>query len=175
MDPREPRAAGIVAFAATALLVAGLVLELVGLASGPPLRAAGLLLFAVVAAHLARRSAWRDPPLAIGATACGIASCFLWAGAGVFVPWSWEPVWLALSAVWWLGIGRVLRGESSRLGNATMVVGAAAALDVVATLFDARLPSAASLLLGLWKLPLSILWGVGLGLHLTRFEGDPFK
>ncbi|GAC1671068.1 MAG: hypothetical protein NVS9B9_29310 [Ktedonobacteraceae bacterium] len=88
-----------------------------------------------------------------------MASFLLWAVNSAVM----EASWILLSAIWWLGIGFVLRSERKILGIFTIVVGIAALLDGMVTLLDLPLPFLA---LGALKLPLAMLWNFWIGIAL---------
>ena len=77
-----------------------------------------------------------------------------------------EVTYLALSAVWWLGIGIVLRRSRRALGLFTIVVGAFAGLDAVLCLLE-PLPSAV-FAMAAPKLPLAAGWSILVGVVLYR-------
>ncbi len=117
------------------------------------------LLLLPVALFLGTWLRTKSPYLVVLYTVCGIASFLLWALNSPVMEFSW----ILLSAVWWAGIGFVLRSELRVLGIFTIVVGIAALLDGIVTLLDLPLPFLA---LGALKLPLAILWNFWIGIAL---------
>lgn len=117
------------------------------------------LLLLPVALFLGTWLRTKSPYLVVLYTVCGIASFLLWALNSPVMEFSW----ILLSAVWWAGIGFVLRSELRVLGIFTIVVGIAALLDGMVTLLDLPLPFLA---LGALKLPLSLIWDVWIGILL---------
>lgn len=101
----------------------------------------------------------RSPYLVVLYTVCGIMSLLLWAITSPVMEFSW----ILLSAVWWLGIGFVLRSERKVPGIFTIVVGIAALLDGIITLFSLPPPL---FYLGAFKLPFSLIWSVWIGIML---------
>mgnify|MGYP001420755366 CR=1 FL=1 len=101
----------------------------------------------------------KSPYLVVVYTVCGLASFLLWAIDSAVM----EASWILLSAVWWLGIGFVLRSEHKILGSLTIIVGIAAVLDGMVTLLDLQGPVFA---LSALKLPLATIWNVWLGIAL---------
>ncbi len=101
----------------------------------------------------------KSPYLVVLYTVCGIASFLLWAMNSPGMEFSW----ILLSAIWWAGMGFVLRSELRVLGIFTIVVGIAALLDGMVTLLDLPWPFFA---LGTLKLPFSLLWEVWMGIVL---------
>lgn len=92
------------------------------------------------------------------ATILGIASLLFWAygGATQRITPALEVSYIALSAVWWLGIGVRIRRERAWFGTFTIVLGGFAAWDALLTALSpvptALYATAAP------KLPLSIVW-----------------
>lgn len=117
------------------------------------------LLLLPVALFLGTWLRTKSPYLVVLYTVCGIASFLLWALNSPVMEFSW----ILLSAVWWVGIGFILRSEFRVLGIFTIVVGIAALLDGMVTLLDLPLPFLA---LGALKLPLSLIWDVWIGILL---------
>lgn len=117
------------------------------------------LLLLPVALFLGTWLRTKSPYLVVLYTVCGIASFLLWALNSPVMEFSW----ILLSAVWWAGIGFVLRSEHRVLGIFTIVVGIAALLDGIVTLLDLPLPFLA---LGALKLPFSLIWDVWIGILL---------
>lgn len=105
--------------------------------------------------------------LAPAVGACGIASLLLWAAASVFGLWHLEVVWISLSAIWWIGMGRLMVRVRRRLGIFTMLLGVAAVLDAIVSAIPG-LPFVVFALLGGWKLPLSFAWTFWLAIELLR-------
>ena len=101
----------------------------------------------------------KSPSLVVLYPVCGIASLLLWALNSPGMEFSW----ILLSAVWWGGIGFVLRSELRVLGLFTIVVGIAALLDGIIALFIIAPPL---FYLGAVKIPFSLLWNVWIGMML---------
>jgi hypothetical protein len=102
------------------------------------------------------------------ATLAGIASLLFWAfgGAAHTITTPLEVTYIALSAVWWGGIGVTIRAERRWFGTFTLVLAAFAAWDAFLTAFM-------SVPFGLYltaapKLPLSIIWDFWLAYELMR-------
>ena len=101
-------------------------------------------------------------------TTCGILSMLLWAygGATGAITSVFEATYLALSGIWWLGVGLVLRHERRALGLVTIVLGTFAVWDAAVVLLDPvpfwLLVSAAP------KLPLSVIWDFWAGAALIE-------
>lgn len=125
------------------------------------------LLLIPPAVYLAARLAAVNRLAAWTAGACGVASLLLWAAAPIFVLWSLEHVWIALSAAWWLATGWLLVCVRRRFGIFTVVLGVAAALDAAVTAAPG-LPFLAFAAPGAWKLPLSLVWVIWLTIELLR-------
>ena len=115
--------------------------------------------------------------IATAAAICGIGSLLMWAGAFAFQAWSLEPIWISLSAAWWIGLGFVLVRSGHLFGWLTLTVGVAAVLDVSATTIVANLtlPQFWFSLIGGWKLPLQLVWTLAAGVWLTRFALVPAR
>lgn len=107
--------------------------------------------------------------LAGGALVCGLGSALAWAYGFAFAAWSLEPLWIWLSAAWWIGLGVAIVRGRHRVGGLTLLVGLAAALDAADTAFVQafHLPSRFFGLLGGWKLPLQLLWTVAMGVWMV--------
>lgn len=101
--------------------------------------------------------------LAAISTVAGVAASILWA-SNHQVP-GLEPWWIGLAAVWWLGLGWLLRRGRRGLGLFTLSLGVAAAVDLVLTVLDAPMPIYA---LGGFKIPLTIAWTFWMGASLVR-------
>jgi hypothetical protein len=102
------------------------------------------------------------------ATVCGLASLFFWAygGATHGITPSLEVSYLALSCVWWCGVGSVAWTSNRWFGGLTLALGVFAGWDAVLTAcepvpFGLYLTAAP-------KLPLSILWDFAVGFVLLR-------
>lgn len=109
-------------------------------------------------------------PLTI-ATAAGAGSLLLWAVHSSVRPMGeLEPIWIWLSAVWWLGLGAELRPLHRKLGVFTIIVGFAALLDGVVSTPSLNPPFIVFALLGGWKIPLSFAWAFAVGVTLMRFR-----
>jgi len=101
-------------------------------------------------------------------TVCGVASLCFWAygGATHGITPSLEVSYLALSAIWWCGIGATAWGSNRWFGGLTLALGVFAAWDAILTAcepvpFGLYLTAAP-------KLPLSILWDFAVGILLLR-------
>jgi hypothetical protein len=145
--------------ASTALAAAGLMVA-EAVRDSPPFGVAFNLLLVLTAAWL-----WQyggRGHLVSAATAAGIAACLAWAAAFAFGWWNTEPVYIAFSALWWLGLGYGLWRRGQRwYGGLTFALGLAAVGDVLAGV--SGLSGAAFALVGGWKLPLQLLWTVVTG------------
>jgi len=117
------------------------------------------LLLLPVALFLGSWLRTKSPYLVVLYTVCGIASLLLWAFDSPMMEFSW----ILLSAVWWVGIGFVLRSELRVLGIFTIVVGIAALLDGIIALFIIPPPL---FYLGALKIPFSLIWNVWIGIML---------
>jgi len=102
------------------------------------------------------------------ATACGLASLLFWAyGAATHgITPALEVSYLALSAVWWCGIGTALWPSNKVFGGLTILLGVFAFWDAMLTAVE-PVPFALYLTAAP-KLPLSILWDFALGYFLIR-------
>ena len=102
------------------------------------------------------------------ATLAGIASLLFWAigGATRTITAPLEVTYIALSAVWWGGIGLTIRAERRWFGTFTLVLAAFAAWDAFLTAF-VSVPFSLYLTAAP-KLPLSILWDFWVGYELVR-------
>jgi hypothetical protein len=125
--------------------------------------AAWNLLIIPCALYLGFLVARRGALLAAASTAAGIAASLLWAVA-YRVP-GLEPWWIGLAIAWWLGLGWLLLRTDRRLGIFTLVLGAAAGVDLVLTVLDAPMPIYA---LGGFKILLTNVWTLWLGGRLLR-------
>lgn len=125
--------------------------------------AAWNLLIIPTAIYLGARLASHGAPVSAASAAAGVAASLLWAFAHD-VP-RLEPWWIGLAAAWWLGVGWLLRTERRMLGLFTLVLGVSAAVDFVLTALNAPMPIYA---LGGFKIPLTIVWSLWLGLALLR-------
>jgi hypothetical protein len=101
----------------------------------------------------------KSPYLVMLYTVCGIVSFLLWALNSPVMEFSW----ILLSAIWWTGIGFVLRSELRVLGIFTIVVGIAALLDGIITLLTIPPPLFYG---GALKIPFSLIWEVWIGIML---------
>jgi hypothetical protein len=105
----------------------------------------------------------RGAVVAAISTVGGVAASLLWAFA--YADPRLEPWWIGLAAVWWLGLGWLLRPDRRRLATFTLILGVAAAVDFVLTLLDAPMPIYA---LGGFKIPLTNVWTFWIGASLLR-------
>jgi hypothetical protein len=137
---------------------------------GTALLVASTTLVVPVALVLARRLNGRGPRAVPLATAAGVISLLVWAMA-VLTGW-WPPGleagYVALSALWWIGIAGPLRRVSPRLGLLTFVLGVAAIGDAVVTGGYGRLPAWTFPVFGGAKLPLQLIWTTTVGIVLAR-------
>lgn len=121
------------------------------------------LLIIPTALYLGARVASRRSVAAAASTAAGIIASLLWAFA--YQSPTLEPWWIGLAAAWWLGLGWLLAPERRALGRFTLLLGVAAAMDFLVTALNAPWPIYA---LGAFKLPLTLVWTVWVGLSLLR-------
>jgi hypothetical protein len=130
---------------------------------------AGVIPAALALGHAVRA---RAPAAIVLVTAAGVLSLALWAAAAAFRWWppALEPGFIALSAVWWLGLGAALWPERRALAVLTALLGVAAALDATVTAFEPRLPAWAFPVLGGPKLPLQMIWTLTVGVVLVRWR-----
>jgi hypothetical protein len=151
-----------------------------GLDAGPPTVSASLALVGrlltaafnlfLVPAALALWS-WlkpERPALTAVVSLCGLASLLLWACGAITerITPHVEVTYLALSGVWWCGLGVMLWSRLRFLGAFTLILG-------VFALWDSLLTALWPLPFGLYltaapKLPLSMAWDFLLGLTLWR-------
>ena len=178
------RIAGIMALLAGAAWITWAVINTVthgGLDAGPPavstalaragrLSIAGFNLFLIPAALVLW--SWLRPGQAMRAgliTVCGLAALCLWASAAVGAADARRPVevtYLALSGIWWCGLGVILWPGRRFLAAFTLILGAFALWD---SLLTALWPVPFSLYLtAAPKLPLSMMWDFLLGIALWR-------
>jgi len=144
-------------------------------AVGEPLTRIGTLLMIAwnvlllpAALALGTELAPRAPERMRVATLAGIASLLFWAFGGstrTITP-ALEVTYIALSAVWWGGIGLTIRRERPWFGTFTLVLAAFAAWDAFLTAF-VSVPFALYLTAAP-KLPLSIVWDFWLAAELLR-------
>ena len=121
------------------------------------------LLIIPTALYLGVRLAPHGALLSAASTTAGVTASLLWAFYHR-VP-SLEPWWIGLAAIWWLGLGWLLRTERRTLGLFTFLLGVSAAVDFVLTALNAPMPIYA---LGGFKIPLTIIWSLWLGIALLR-------
>jgi len=135
---------------------------------GPLLTAGWNLLLVPAALALWRRLHLSRPDLVLLYTVAGILSLTFWAFGGVTrITPTLEITYLALAAVWWIGIGSSLRTHGRRsLGTFTMIVGCFAALDALLC-FCEPVPFAL-FVLAAPKLPLAATWSIVIGIVLCR-------
>lgn len=103
----------------------------------------------------------RGVVLAAISTVAGLAASLLWATSHEVA--RLEPWWIGLAAVWWLGLGWLLRQDRRALGLFTLALGVAAGVDFVLTALDAPMPIYA---LGGFKIPFTMIWSIWLGVTL---------
>ena len=151
-----------------------------GLDIGPPAIGARLALVGqlltvafnlllIPAALIMWRSLGRAHPyLAAVVSACGVSSLVLWAYgvASQGITLHFEVTYLALSGIWWCGIGATMLPYRRFLGAFTIILGAFA-------LWDSLLTSLWPVPLALYltaapKLPLSMAWDFLIGVSLWR-------
>jgi hypothetical protein len=144
-------------------------------AVGEPLARVGTLLMVAwnvlllpAALTLLAELAPRAPERMRLATLCGVASLLFWAygGASRTIATPLEVTYIALSAVWWGGIGLTIRAERKWFGTFTLVLAAFAAWDAFLTAFMS-VPFSLYLTAAP-KLPLSIIWDFWVGYELLR-------
>jgi len=137
---------------------------------GTALLVASTMLVIPAALVLARRLKGLGPRAVPLATASGVISLLLWALA-VLTGW-WpsglEAGYVALSAMWWIGIAGPLRRVSPRLGLLTFVLGVAAIGDAAVTGGYGHLPAWTFPVFGGAKLPLQLIWTATVGIVLAR-------
>lgn len=121
------------------------------------------LLILPAAIYLGTQLAWRGPILATASTAAGVIASLLWAFA--YASPTLEPWWIGLAAVWWLGLGWLLRSDHPAFGRFTLLLGVATLFDLVVTGLNAPMPL---YLFGAFKLPLTVAWCLWVGLSLIR-------
>ena len=121
------------------------------------------LLIIPAAVWLGIRTAHRGWVLAVVSIAAGVMASALW--ALLYHEPLLEPWWIGLAAVWWLGLGWLLRADRPRLAAFTLLLGVAAAVDFVLTVLNAPAPIYA---LGGFKIPFAIVWTFWLGWTLVR-------
>jgi hypothetical protein len=142
---------------------------------GPLLTAAWNLLLIPAAMSLRRQLGGASDGLVSIYTVAGVVSLCFWAFGGVTrITPTLEITYLALSAVWWLGIGRELWTHRRRaLGAFTMIVGGFAALDML--LCVAEPVPFAVFVLAAPKLPLAAAWSITIGVTLWRGARAEFE
>jgi hypothetical protein len=125
----------------------------------------------------------RETNALIGATERGRASAAALTAFAAGIAWvAWvsinsrtiatplEVTYIALSAVWWGGIGLTIRAERKWFGTFTLVLAAFAAWDALLTAF-VSVPFSLYLTAAP-KLPLSIIWDFWLAYELMRARRD---
>jgi hypothetical protein len=182
------RIAGIMALLAGAAWIAWAVINTAthgGLDAGPPtvsaalarsghLLIAGFNLFLIPAALVLW--SWLRPGQTVRAgviSVCGLVALCLWASAAVAqrITPSVEVTYLALSGIWWCGLGVMLWPRMRFFAAFTLILGAFALWD---SLLTALWPIPFSLYLtAAPKLPLSMLWDFLLGSALWRAARAP--
>jgi|SRR5687767_12792127 len=126
--------------------------------------AAWNILIIPTALSLGVRLAAHGALVSAASAAAGVAASWLWA-FGHDVP-ELEPWWIGLAAAWWLGLGWQLRTERPTLGLFTVLLGVSATVDFILTALNAPTPIYA---LGGFKIPLTIVWSLWLGVALLRY------
>lgn len=126
------------------------------------------LLLIPVAGYLWHRLRPVGARVAAVAGVAGIAALLLWGSAPFTGAWALEPVWIALQALWWIGMGLLLRRFRRAWGTFTVVVGVAAVLDAAVTALEDHMPFVAFAILGGPKIPLSLVWMISTGLTVVR-------
>jgi hypothetical protein len=121
------------------------------------------LLIIPAAVWLGIRTAARGPLLAVASSAAGVTAALLW--ALVYHEPPLEAWWIGLAAAWWLGLGWLLRADRKPLAAFTLLLGVAAAVDVVLTVLNVPAPTYA---LGGFKIPFTIVWTFWVGWALVR-------
>jgi hypothetical protein len=101
--------------------------------------------------------------VAAASTTAGVAASLLWAFA--YDSPTLEPWWIGLAAAWWLGLGWLLWSEHRALGRFMLLLGVATIFDFVVTGLNAPMPI---YVLGAFKLPLTVVWSLWVGLTLIR-------
>src|SRR4051794_10386366 len=177
-DERADRIAGAAAIAASGCWLAWALVNTTtsgGLEHGAPgsgaLTAAGLLtagwnlLLVPALLRLHRALVAESEALAPILSVAGLLSLSFWAFGGLTTNTGpLETVYLALGAIWLIGIGGLLRRRHTAFGAFTLVVGAFTALDATFTLFE-PMPFALYALAAP-KLPLSAAWSAVTGIML---------
>lgn len=128
--------------------------------------AAWNILIIPTAIYLWARLAAHGALVSAASAAAGVAASLLWAFAHE-VP-RLEPWWIGLAAAWWLGLGWLLRTERRTLGLFTLLLGVSATVDFILTALNAPMPIYA---LGGFKIPLTIVWSLWLGVALLVGDG----
>jgi hypothetical protein len=121
------------------------------------------MLIIPAAIYMGSELAWRGPIVAAASTAAGMIASLLWAFA--YDSRMLEPWWIGLAAVWWLGLGWLLRGDHRALARFTLLLGVATLFDLVVTALN---PPMAYWVLGAFKLPLTVAWTFWVGFSLVR-------
>jgi hypothetical protein len=109
------------------------------------------------------------PELAALASVCGLTSLCLWAGGAAVerITPRVEVTYLALSGIWWCGLGVMLWSRTRVFGAFTLVLGTFALWD---SLLTALWPVPFSMYLtAAPKVPLSIVWDFALAIALWRW------
>jgi hypothetical protein len=99
-------------------------------------------------------------------TVSGVASLSFWAygGATHGITPSLETTYLMMAAVWWIGMGRVLRHEARLFGLFTIVLGVVTCVDGIFSILE-PLPDAIYMIAAP-KLPMALAWSVWVGVML---------
>ena len=77
----------------------------------------------------------------------------------------WNPLEMILGSVWWLGIGRLLRGERPWLASLSLILGSFALLDAAGRILNNTAVFAVGLSGVLLLIP---IWALVFGLSLLR-------
>jgi hypothetical protein len=157
------RVAGVFALASGCAYIA----YLVPIGGGDWAITAWNLLIIPTALSLGARAASGGSLVSAIATGAGVAASLLWAFA--YASPALEAWWIGLAAVWWLGVGWLLRTQRPALGWFTLLLSLATMVDFVLTALNAPMPIYA---LGGLKIPLTIVWTFWIGVSLVRGPGS---
>ena len=163
VEPWRPRAGTLAGASAVASGFAYVAYFFAGFSGTHELITLWNLLIIPTAIYVGLVAARRGSILAAISTIAGVVASLLWALGSRMS--SVEPWWIGLAAVWWFGLGWLLRGDRRWLAIFTILLGVAAAIDFVLTVINAPMPIYA---LGGFKIPLTMVWSVWLGAALLR-------